>query len=552
VLVESLDALFADSHLHLSGSVEKIPWSPELDLVVTLERSRLENLLALGRRLSTNLGNFAVQGRVDGMLAIQGPWAERRYGGFVGVRDVVVSTASGKFPVSELAVRIDNRGARLAPVRVTLAPRVELVTEGALDWRDNPPRYALVLSAKGVPLRDVLGFGRALGSRSLQGLDATGWGTAALRLAGPAWPLSPPVLTGRAELRAVRLLVPGLTEPLNLPRASLRVNGDQVVVDPVVAVLGTSVFSGRLGHQGERKNPWEFDVRADNLSLEQGALWFDVLGRRKPLPLLARLPGLSSFTARRVAASNLFASLNARGRFAALNVTYRALALKDFRATIEISGRVVRVAGASFRAGGGRGQGSGLVDFTSVPARLAADVSFTGGSVQALASRLPAALRGAHGSISATGHLETRGLSREEMSTNLEGWATIRFQDLFLGDFDALEAVARGTAWGTLEPARGKSGPLSTVATLELRNRQVDLKKASFDLAGAKLDLMGTYGFDGAVDLDVRADLRRVRRRWLNHGEEDNAAPLLGEFRLVGPLDKLVVTPQMRVSSANP
>jgi hypothetical protein len=112
--------------------------------------------------------------------------------------------------------------------------------------------------------------------------------------------------------------------------------------------------------------------------------------------------------------------------------------------------------------------------------------------------------------------------------------------------------VARGAAWGTLEPARGKPGPLSTVATLEFRNRHVDLKKASFDLAGAKLDLRGTYGFDGAVNLGVRADLRHVRRRWLNHGDENNAAPLLGEFRLIGPLDKLVVAPQMRVSSANP
>jgi hypothetical protein len=556
VLLESLDALFANSHLHLSGSVEKIPWSPELDLVVTLERSRFEDLVALGRRFSINFGNFAVQGRVDGMLAIQGPWAKRRYGGFVSVRDGVVNTASGTFPVSELAVWIDNRGARLAPARVTLAPRVELVVEGTLDRRDNPPRYALVLSVKGVPLQDVLGFGRALlpqaRDRGLQGLDATGWGTATLRLAGQAWPLSRPALTGHAELRAARLLVPGLTEPLNLPRVGLRVDGDQIVVAPVVAVLGTSVFSGRLTHQGERKTPWEFDLQAGNLILEQGAQWFDVLGRRQPLPLLERLPGLSSFTARRAAASNLFASLNARGRFAALHVTYRTLALKDFRASVEISGRVVRVANASFLAGGGRGQGSGVVDFTSAPARVEADVALTGGSVQALASRLPTVIRGARGSFSATGHLETRGLSHEEISRNLQGQATIRFQDLFLGDFDLLQAVARDTGWGMLEPSRGKSSPLSTMATLELRNRQVVFKEASFNLAGARLAVAGTYDFNGTVELDVRADLRHVRRRWMNHGEESNTAPLVGEFHMAGPLDKLVVIPRMRVSRAVP
>ena len=65
------------------------------------------------------------------MLAIQGPWAERRYGGFVGAHDVVLITRSATFPVSEVAVRIDNRGAQLAPVRITLAPRVALEAEGS-------------------------------------------------------------------------------------------------------------------------------------------------------------------------------------------------------------------------------------------------------------------------------------------------------------------------------------------------------------------------------------------------------------------------------------
>lgn len=287
VLADSLEASFADSHLHLSGAVDKIPWSPELDLVVALERSRLEDLLALGRRLWTSTADWGLTGRIDGMLAIQGSWSQRRYGGFLGARDVVLRTASGSFPLSELAVRIDNRGARLAPVRVTLAPRVEVVTEGMLDRGGRAPRYELVLSAKAVPLRDVLGFGRALGMRSLLGVDATGVGTATFRVAGSVWPFARPVLTGHAELRAARLLIPGLTEPLNVPRASLRVNGDQIIADPVVAVLGTSVFSGRVAHRGERKQPWEFGIRANELSLEQGALWFDVLGRCRPVPLLS-------------------------------------------------------------------------------------------------------------------------------------------------------------------------------------------------------------------------------------------------------------------------
>jgi hypothetical protein len=348
------------------------------------------------------------------------------------------------------------------------------------------------------------------------------------------------------------LLVPGLTEPVNFPKARLQVNGDQIIADPVVAVLGMSVFMGRLEHRGERKQPWEFDVRANNLSLEQGSLWFDALGRRRPLPLLERLPGLSSLGARREVASNLFSSLNARGRFATPSLTYRALTLKDFRAKVEITGRIIRITGASFRAGGGRGQGNGQVDLTSAPARLTADVSLAGVTVQALASRLPAALHGARGTLSGNATLQTHGLTREEMSPNLQGQATVNLKNLSFGEFDPLEALARDNRWGTLEPARSPVGCPSAAASLAVRDRRVALKAASLDLAGAKLNVTGNYDFDGAVDLNVRADFRHIRRRWITRADDSTANARWGNLHLAGFLDRLVVAPQVEVSRAIP
>jgi hypothetical protein len=430
---------------------------------------------------------------------------------------------------------------------------VELVAEGSLDRLNRPPRYELVLSARAVSLRAVLGFGRALGVAALRGLDAAGVATATVRLTGAAWPASPPTLTARAQLRAARLLVPGLTEPLNLPRVDLRVDGEEIVADPVVAVMGTSVFTARLAHPlGDGKLPWEFDVQANNLSMEQGALWFDALGRHQPLPLLEGLPGLSSFAARRAAASSLFSSLNARGRFATPSVTYRALTLKDFRASLEVSGRVIRVSKASFLAGGGRGQGAGKVDLTGSPALISADISLAGAGVQALAGRLPAALRGARGSISGSAHLESRGLSREEMSGNLRGAGTVLLKDASFGDFDPLAALARVGGWGKLDPPRGSVGFQMAVVMLELQDRRVFMRNVALDLTGARINASGSYAFDGAVDLDVRMDLRNARRRWLVRGEESDPDAQRVELRLAGPLDKLGVVPLSRLSSVNP
>ena len=200
-------------------------------------------------------------------------------------------------------------------------------------------------------------FGRALGIHALQGIGATGSITATLRLAGSAWPPARPVLTARAEMRAARLLIPGLTEPLNLPRASLQINGDQITADPVVAVLGTSVFTVQLSHHGARINPWKFDLRANRLVLEQGALWFDALGLRRPLPLLERLPGLASFAARREAATQIFGSLNAEGRFATPALSYRGVTLQDFQGTFDVAGRMVRMKDGDVPRRGGPRQG---------------------------------------------------------------------------------------------------------------------------------------------------------------------------------------------------
>jgi AsmA-like protein len=551
-LIESVEAAFMNSHLHFSGSLDKLPQSPELDLVVALERSRLEDLAALGRRLWTLRSNVGMAGRIDGMLAIQGPWRQRRYGGFVGVREAVLRTPSGTFPVSDLDARIDSRGVRLAPVKITLAPHVELLAEGFVDRTGKTPRYDLALSARSAPLRDLLSFVRALSGRSLHGLDAAGVATGELRAEGTAWPLSRPVWSGHAELRAARLLIPGLTEPLNFPRASLSLNDDQFVAKPVVAVIGTTVFAGWLRHRGEWRQPWEFQAQANRLSIEEGSLWFDALGWRKPIPLLERLPGLTSFRARREAASDLFSTLNAHGRFTVSNLTYRALALKEFKSNLEIAGRVIRVSDASFHAGGGHGEGAGLVDFNSPPARVSAEVSVSGINAQAWSSRLPSALQGVRGAVSVSGHLETRGLSREEMADHLRGEANLRIKNFSLGEFDPLNALARENAWGALEPARAPARAASGSAQLEVGSHQVTLKDASVEISGAKLDLTGTYDFGGAVDLEVRADLRQVRRRWLVHGDVIDPPTLMGDVHLAGTLDKMAVAPPLRVSRGNP
>ena len=482
LVVESLDAGFANSHLQVSGTVDDLQESPQLDLVLALERSRLEDVLVAIRRWWPGSSSWGLKGRVDGIVAVQGPWRQRRYGGFVGAREVSLSTGSGSFPVSEIALRINDREAHLAPVQVMLTPRVALVAEGSIEGTGWPTRYDLQFSARNLPLHDALCLGRGLGLQILPGLDATGSATTSLHLTGIASPGERPVLSGRAELRAARLLIPGLTEPLNLPRATLQFNGDQITADPVVAVLGTSVFTAKLQHRGARSLPWNFDIHASALSLEQAALWFDALGHRQPLPLLERLPGLASLSARHSAASQLFGSVNAEGRFTSPTVTYRGVTLRDFQGRFGIAGRVVRMPDARFRAGGGQGKGGANVDFTTDPIHVSAHAAIAGISALALTGRLPAGLQISRGSVDAIGQFETHGWGRDELTENLAGTATLHSKDLSFSDFDLLDSLTRQAGWGTLEPLRGPLTIHSGAMALEVHDRRVAVKNAVFEL----------------------------------------------------------------------
>ena len=543
VLVESLEASFADSHLHVSGSVDNLTSAPQLDLVMSLERSRLEDVLASIRRLWPNSSSWNLKGRVDAMLAIQGPWKERRYGGFVGARQASLETPSGSFPLSEIAVRINNHGAILAPTQILLAPRVTLAAQGTLERTHQGPRYELQLAAKGVPLHAAVSFGRALGIHTLQEIDATGAASASVYLAGPAWPPARPILAARAEIRAARLLIPGLTEPLNLPRARLQINGDRIVADPVVAVLGTSVFTAALMHQGARANPWKFTLRANSLRLEQAALWFDALGLRRAVPLLERLPGLSSFTARREAARQIFESLNAEGQFETPVLTYRGMSLRDFQGGFDVAGRTIRMTSARFRTDGGRGEGEGIADFTTSPPGLSAKASFAAISLQSWTARLPGPARGLRGAVNVSGEFQTRGMAREDLAENLTGQLVVRAKDVSFGEFDPLGTLVEQAHWGKLEPSRSPVTLSPVTLNVEIRDRRFILRTTTLDLSGALLQCNGAYAWSGAVGLNVQANFRRLRRRWRARDDAPRASASPLEVRLSGPIDHLAVNP---------
>ena len=552
--ISSLDARFGHSRLHLSGAIVGLPFEPRLNLVAALERSHLQDILELARRVTGKRGGWGISGSVNGMIAVQGRWDRPRWGGFLTAGGERLTTPAADFPVSGLAVRIDHDEARVAPFRILLAPHVEASAAGEFSFPTSRRErgtvirsgsgYELRLSANAVPLSDLLRFGRDLGWEAFRHVTAEGVASVNLSLSGKWKSLAAPELIAHARLEGARLFLPGLTAPINLPRAKLEVVGNRIVADPVVGVIGTSVFSGRLEHRGLPQNPWHFSMRANHLSLEQAAGWFEALRAREPLALLRRLPGLGPILERREAASGLFSRLNARGSFATSDLRYRDLNLRRFRAHVEIRRRVIRITQAAFRAGGGHGSGMTVIDLAQGPARLNARLELEEARVRAIAPILSPQLAGAQGSYSLHGQLEARGLSGRQIADSLRGSGTIRVENLGLGNFDLLGALARSSGLGALEPLAQSATIAPLAARFEIRDRRIWLKDTEIKIGGATVTLAGSYRFDGAIRLNVQADLRRLDRPWLSRGAVQPSSGRLARLDLTGTFAGAMKTPQ--------
>ncbi len=561
--ISGVDLSFAGSQVHMEGSIAEITSKPNFDLVVAFERSQLQDLLRLGGRVLGKTPAWNLSGRLSGMISIQGPWSGMRYGGFLNAQDVRLETASGSFPVSNAVIRIDRSSIRLLPARVLLARGVEVVAEGALRHispetsRRRPavhPAYELTISSRAVNLSSLARFGRALGFLRASPLEAEGVGAFALHLAGGAWPWSKPSVTAQASIRSARLVVPGLSGPLNIPRARVQVYDRQVMINPVVAVMGTSVFSGWVTHQRGSKAPWDFSLKANRLTIEQASQWFTGHGDQSSPSFLDRLAGLSSlFGGRRRTTFYLASHVDARGHFFTPLLTYRQLALHDFKANVGIHDRRITLAKVVFEAGSGRGKGAAVIDLTSNPVQFTGKASIKRASIQSMAPYLPDVLDKAHGHFSAAGTFQASGSDHAEIVRTLRGKATVELVGVSVGGFDPLRTLALYMGMDVTDLNSQSLFIPKASAHLLVRNLQVTLENFPVEVGGAEFLLQGGYGFDGSARLLVRADLRHIRRSWAPaHPGSVGPVPRMADLHFAGSLRSLEMVPKAQISQTQP
>ncbi len=568
LMVRRLDATFAGSHIHAAGALTGALRQPQLNMVVAVQRSRLENLISLAARLTGRRASVRAAGRMDGLLTIQGPWKARRYAGLLSIRSMSIRTGDARFSFPEVSVRIDREGAHLVPLRFHPAAGVTCVAQGVLtpalpDAEPSSPSaraasraaggsYALSMTLSKASLHGLIRLAAELRIARFRNLDAQGLASATIRLSGRAWPFTRPQLTAQGNVDSARLLVPGLTEPVRLTRFHLQAVSHKVRIAPVAVRLGATTFSGWLEHDGPGNSPWRFDAHTNRLNLQQSSLWFSVLGHQQPVPILDLIPGLRTLAERRLAGRALFSSVNAQGTFESSEVIFRSLKLHHLRAKISIAGRVGEISQGFFRVADGQGHLQARVDFRSAPADVTGNFQLDGINLRRAAWRLPKQLHGLTGLLSAEGSFSTGGLTSQEMSANLQGEASGRLKDLSFGGFDPLQAVARASLLGALRPDPGSETVPSVPLYLSVRNQHIALSPTRLTLSGATLDVSGDYGFDGIVNVHVQTDFRHIDRRWSLRGAPHANQALDANLNLAGRLSKLTLMQKVESARIRP
>jgi AsmA family len=561
LFIDRMSVNFAAAHLQLAGSIVRPEPPARMDLVVAVQHSPVQDLMEMASQLSGQQLAPDVAGDLDGLLTIRGTYGDERFSGFLGARHVTLKTPAGNFPVPQAGIRIVKNTALLMPVRIRLAPHFLLTAEGywgpqvsalvrhpaALRGRLRRRRakagiasarhiYQVTLTSNSASLHEAAQLARRLGVAYVSRLDLRGRASGNVVLQGDGWPLSRPAITGRVEISDAQLVAPGLTEPLKFPQAQIDVAGDHIEANPVVLVIGRSRFSGRVEHEGARREPWLFQARCDRLTIEQAAQWFEALGHREPDSLLARIPGLASFTARLQAGRNIFGSLNAKGSLQSNTVSYRHVILSGFDSNIQISHRAVRITDARFGLADGTGEGSAVVDLGAVPARVDAQVGVSRVQLAVLAGHLPKQLRGVLGLVSAKGDFATRGLSRAQMATDLAGHAQLELHSVTFGSFNPVQAVATKMDWGRLMPVRRYRRLRFARFDLVIRHGKAAVSPAQWKIGAAAFKVGGSIEPGGNLNLTLIADLSHLTRRWTETiKEEDDPEAPLASFRVSGP-----------------
>jgi hypothetical protein len=450
-----------------------------------------------------------------------------------------------------------------------------------------------------VPLEGLVALEQALGIEPPRPIRLSGSAALSLRWRGqlqhPAgaakaetWP------EGKLLLDGIQVTAPGMRGEVQVDqgRAEFRQGEARIFLD--AARLAKAKWQGRLHLYSRPKREWRFILSADHLDLAALDETFNPRYAGRLLFRSAQMEPFSQFLAK--ADARWFDSVRANGRLTAGSVEVGPVKMEDLRATVNVSGRQIRLDPVTLRAYGGQFEGWHRADFRpsqsgpsyhvqgrfdrvlaeSLLARPGEEGQPTGGFGKPAGSRAKAAMAGrsspqsesglpVHGSwlaglLDGTLTLKTAGSTRDELIENLTGSVHLNWDDGRITHFDLLRAMdvaAKPESRRMADEHLGFTAFRTATAHFLVADRRLEFRSLNLAVEGTELELTGTVGFDGKLSLWIspkspiaaRGEVLRAQGRRTTE-RDSSAVPALPlspmqTFQLTGTLAE----PRLTISS---
>jgi hypothetical protein len=504
--VEKLVVRADKSQALVGGRVTDPLGSRRWDLSVNADLA-LDELKA---QLATLKADVSDRLQVDGVgqlqLALKGPREE--WEGDLSVPDGFTLKIPGlpdALKVADAEVRLSRGRVELLPMTLLFSLGSTLTVQGQVQLFSAGLPFQLHWSSPGVELAPLRRATEAFGWDTFGPDHWEGPATVDLDWAGQLLGEEEARWQGNVQLKGAKFYPPELNDPLELAEAKITWDRSRVKVAPAVVRLGGNVLQATLERQG-RVARWEIAAEAERLNLGD----IDQLTDPGRQGLLARLVGLRSRQASR------WQQLAAGGTLKIGELVAGPFHLQRLEVRGEWQEGFLELTSLRFRAYDGRFDGRLQSDFRASPPRYRLAGNLKQANLQQLLGETTGLGALYAGAVGADLALETEGTNPRELQRNLQGRIVGVLHDGTINHINLVSAMEVTSSGGDAadEGEKPQPTPLQSLAgEFRITDRQVQFDGARIITSRAALELSGSVGFDGTLNVRVSGEPLRVAGR---------------------------------------
>ncbi len=519
------------SQVQIAGRIVDPLGRPGVELDLRAEKLAFDDLMAQWAALKADVPERTrFEGDLQMSLSLHGPLSQWT-GKLSAPQSLILQVPGLPDPVEVrgLQVALERGRVQIAPVALSFSPTHALTLEGELAPDRTTLPYRLKWTSEAVRLdalrRTAASFGWSpFGPSRWQGEAAV-----SLEWRGQLLGDEPARWEGEVTVREAKFQSPELNSALELPQVRVVWKGPGVRVDPLVAQIGPGTVSAALERRS-RLGRWNVSVQAASFDLQT----LDHLLNPRRQSLIQRLVSTQPHSEPR------WRALSAAGRVRIGELTAGPFRLQQVEAEADLQSGWLELTHLRFQTYKGRFDGRLQCDFHESPPhyRLAGNVKDVDvATLLADTTRLADLFSG---SLGADITLETEGINSRQLLRDLQGRVVGVLQDGSIVHMNLFHSLAEAAGARVDPEEKAQPTSLQSLAgEFRLAGEQVHLDGARLITSRTALELSGTVGFNGRLDLRVEGEPLRVAGRQPSSVARE---ALSYSYRLTGTLQKPQLT----------